>query len=265
MAACQTEPILPVTMAGKHVLVVDDDATIRWLSQRQLEKLGFPTDVAEDGESALRKLAACGYDLLLTDCHMPRMGGAALTRAVRASADAAVRAIPIIGLTADVTEIQRARCLEAGMNDLAIKPLTLEGLSILLQLHLPPGGVAAAPAPQPVPFDDRIFLSIFEWGDREGAAWLTEWLQTARADVGELGGLLQAADPADPARETIGTAAHRLAGSSFSVGAMRLGEAARALEYAVPHADTKDLRGAYASLQAELEAGASAIMKFLTG
>jgi CheY-like chemotaxis protein/anti-sigma regulatory factor (Ser/Thr protein kinase) len=261
-------PVPQVCVAGKRVLVVDDDPTIRWLSQRQLEKLGFLADVARDGESALLRLAECRYDLMLTDCHMPRMDGVALTRAVRGSSDAILGALPIIGLTADVTEIQRARCLEAGMNDLAIKPMTVESLSILLQLHLPasmPAAEAATapPALRQVAFDERIFLSIFEPGDHEGATWLTDWLQTARADLAELGALLAAADMDDALRAVIGTAAHRLAGSSFSVGAMRLGEAARALEHAAPHAGLPQLRAAHDAVIAELEAGASAIAAFL--
>ncbi len=240
------EPVLPVCTAGRRVLVVDDDSTIRWLSQRQL-------------------------DLLLTDCHMPRMDGVSLTRAVRAS-DGALRAIPIIGLTADVTENQRVLCQEAGMNDLAIKPMTVESLSLLLQRHLPASGPAGPqegheavpPVQRPLAFDNRIFLSIFEPGDQEGAAWLTEWLQAARADVNELGASLRVPEGQDAARQIVGSTAHRLAGSSFSVGAMRLGEAARALEHAALQADALYLHSAYETLHAELEAGAAAITDFLT-
>ncbi len=93
-------------------------------------------DVAEDGEDALRQLHSRRYDLLLTDCHMPRMDGVALARAARSDPDPAVRTIPIIGVTADVTEAQQARCLEAGMNEVAIKPVTLERLRLLVIKHL---------------------------------------------------------------------------------------------------------------------------------
>jgi light-regulated signal transduction histidine kinase (bacteriophytochrome)/CheY-like chemotaxis protein len=132
----------------RRVLIVDDDKTLRWLTKRQLQKLGFLVDAAEDGEDGFRQLRAGRHDLLLTDCHMPQMDGVALTQAVRADPDPELRAIPIVGLTADVTEEQRIRCFDAGMNDLAIKPLRVEQLAQLLHKHLdgPQPVQAAAPA-----------------------------------------------------------------------------------------------------------------------
>jgi light-regulated signal transduction histidine kinase (bacteriophytochrome)/CheY-like chemotaxis protein len=122
-------------VAGPRVLVADDDLTNRWLTQRQLQKLGLVVDSVENGEIALRMLRAKSYDLLLTDCHMPIMDGVGLTLAVRGDANASLRALPVIGLTADVTEAQRVRCEQAGMNELAIKPLTIEKLSKLLHRY----------------------------------------------------------------------------------------------------------------------------------
>jgi len=273
----------PALSAGRRVLVVDDDATIRWLSQRQLEKLGFVADTVEDGETGLRSLQSGMYDLLLTDCHMPRMNGVSLTLAVRQSADPALGSIPIIGLTADVTEAQRTLCQEAGMNELAIKPLTVERLSQLLQRHLPaPMGVPAGDAPeaaampslsaavaggpadfQDACFDTQIYLSIFMPGEADGAVWLTEWMATARDDTRELGGLLAKVPGCDLPREHINTVAHRLAGSAFSVGAMRLGAAARALEGGALHHAEADLRGLYTALSREFAAAERAISAFV--
>jgi len=118
-----------------RALVVDDDATTRWLTQRQLAKLGLDVDVASDGKAGLQKLLASPYDVLLTDCHMPTMDGVALTKAVRGAAEERLRHLPVIGLTADVTEAQRDLCTGAGMTALAIKPLTIQRLSALLEQH----------------------------------------------------------------------------------------------------------------------------------
>jgi light-regulated signal transduction histidine kinase (bacteriophytochrome)/FixJ family two-component response regulator/HPt (histidine-containing phosphotransfer) domain-containing protein len=249
--------------AGKRVLVVDDDTTIRWLTKRQLEKLGVDADAADDGESGLRKLRKGAYDLLLTDCHMPRMDGVALTVAVRADPDPRLHRIPIIGLTADVTEAQREKCRAAGMTELAIKPVRLDGLAALLQRHLAPSGTAAAAAPaapapalRAVALDDQIYLSMFELGDPEGAAWLTQFLAAARQDVDALGDLLAAAEPP---RLQLRRVAHRLAGAAFSAGAMLLGAAARTLEGAADHADPATLGASLAVVRHELAAAASAI------
>jgi CheY-like chemotaxis protein/HPt (histidine-containing phosphotransfer) domain-containing protein len=245
---------------GKRVLIVDDDATLRWLAQQQLQKLGFTVDSAEDGETGLQCLRRGGYDVLLTDCHMPRLDGVGLTRAVRAEPDTALQALPIIGLTADVTEAQRARCLAAGMTELAIKPLTIERLSEILRKYLSfESASPQAPALRSIAFDDQIFLSVFSPGDPVGAAWLNEWLEQAHCDVRELGALL-AGEASGPALRTL---AHRLAGGSFSTGAMRLGEAARTLENASAAAAPAELQTLHDAIGAELAASAAAIAAFL--
>jgi light-regulated signal transduction histidine kinase (bacteriophytochrome)/CheY-like chemotaxis protein len=261
-----------LSAAGKRVLVVEDDETIRWLSGRQLRKLGLEADSVGDGETALLKLHAGSYDLLLTDCHMPLMDGVTLTRLVRSDADPRLRNMPIIGLTADVTERQRSLCLDAGMSALAIKPLTVERLSRLLQEHLavktepPRAQDAAAPDAGAVPelrhvaFDDQIYLSIFSPADAEGAAWLNEWLATARQENHELGEMLGAGEPP---RGALRSLAHRLAGSAFSVGAMHLGEAARALEAASAAAEQAALLALYGDVSRALTLAESEIRGFL--
>jgi signal transduction histidine kinase/HPt (histidine-containing phosphotransfer) domain-containing protein/ActR/RegA family two-component response regulator len=260
-SARPTEPLL-----GGRVLVVDDDSTIRFLSQRQLEKLGFDVEVAENGQVGLAKLLDDHYDLLITDCHMPLMDGVALTRAVRSADHPALRNVPIIGLTADVTEAQRVTCQAAGMSELAIKPLTIDRLSQVISRHLHPAAVLPLSPPaeelQQVAFDRQIFLSIFAVGDRDGAAWLSEFLTAARSDNAELAHLLAAAGGGD---EAVAKVAHHLAGASFSVGAILLGEAARALERAaLPPASARDgLQTLHARLQQALDDAQTAIELFV--
>jgi light-regulated signal transduction histidine kinase (bacteriophytochrome)/CheY-like chemotaxis protein len=267
--AATVEPVVPVAVPnGKRVLIVEDDATIRWLSQRQLERLGLLVDVAADGEAGLHKLREGGFDLLLTDCHMPAMDGVALTQVIRAESNPALKALPIIGLTADVTEAQRTRCVAAGMNELVIKPLTLERLSLVLQKYLAKHDAQQPLRPEPVlqsvAFDEQIFSSIFPAGDPAGAGWLTEWIASSRQDLAELGALVAgvAHDPA--ARSALRKLAHRSAGAAFSVGAMLLGEALRKLERAaIDRADLPTLQTLYDTANHELDASAAAIEAFI--
>jgi len=227
--------------SGSRVLVVDDDPTIRWLSTRKMQKLGLGVEQAVDGAAGLEKVLSQRFDLVLTDCHMPNMDGVALTQAIRAAADPAVRNMPVIGLTADVTEAQRVRCAEAGMSYLAIKPLGIDALAKLLRSHLPAAGAAGSPA-QVAPaqaatkplFDERAYLSIFSRGEPEGAAWLTGYLEGARANCAELARLVALAPCAPGRAEAVRSAAHRLAGTSLESGAILLGHAARALQNAGP-------------------------------
>jgi CheY-like chemotaxis protein len=174
--------------------------------------------------------------------------------------DPALRNVPIIGLTADTTAEQRARCEAAGMNSVAIKPLTTSNLAALLGGVLAwPARAAAQPAPRPalqaMPFDSQIFLALFDRADAEGAAWLGAYLNAARDQAVKLTSMPAAA---------LAQVAHKPAGASFSVGAMKLGAAARALELAaLAPAPTAPLAPLVAAVQAEFAAAEAAIAIFL--
>jgi signal transduction histidine kinase/HPt (histidine-containing phosphotransfer) domain-containing protein/ActR/RegA family two-component response regulator len=114
---------------GERVLVAEDQPTNRWLIERQLKSFGCEVTAVENGRAALAALEAADYDLLVTDCHMPELDGVALVRLIRgAEAGRGTRRMPILGLTADVTAVMRARCLGAGMNDVVTKPAALDQL-----------------------------------------------------------------------------------------------------------------------------------------
>jgi signal transduction histidine kinase/CheY-like chemotaxis protein/HPt (histidine-containing phosphotransfer) domain-containing protein len=272
--AANAAPAPAIAGRGARVLVVDDDPSIRWLTKRQLELLGLTAVAAENGESALELLRAERFDLVLTDCHMPRMDGIALARAIRGEPDPRLRGIPIVGLTADVTETQRDRALAAGMAEVGMKPLSRAQLSQLLARHLPSGAgknpeEAHAPAPAParpsVAFDDETYKDLFEGDDLEGKAWLDEYFAMADSLVVELQRFVGVAAEADLPRLEIAEAAHALAGASLSVGATRVGEEARALQYAAAGDAAARLIDRQETLRKELDAAKTAVSEFLAG
>lgn len=246
-----------------RVLVTDDDPTNRFVAKRLLELMGLTADAAESGEEALRMLHARQYDLLLTDCHMPGMDGVALARAVRETADPALRDLPIIGLTADVTAAQRSRCEAAGMAEVTIKPLNHDRLTGLLVRHLAhllvargpdePGSAIAAATESPISmtFDDQIWRSLFPPGDPEGTEWFADYQESADLQLQELKELLSGAADDSLRREEIAALAHKLAGSSFCVGAALLGDNARSLEQAAATGDRAALLVLLATLHTE--------------
>ena len=68
---------------ARSVLVVDDEPMIRAICAEMLQGLGFEVSEAENGDDALIKVQASGFDIVLTDIHMPGMiDGAALARAL---------------------------------------------------------------------------------------------------------------------------------------------------------------------------------------
>ncbi|MFU8828772.1 MAG: response regulator, partial [Phycisphaerales bacterium] len=89
-----------------------------------LKRAGAQVDIAPNGRIALEmfnasKAAPEHYDLLLTDIQMPEMDGIELTTHLRAAGET----IPIIAVTAHAMSEDRDRCLSAGCNDYATKPI----------------------------------------------------------------------------------------------------------------------------------------------
>jgi two-component system, NarL family, capsular synthesis sensor histidine kinase RcsC len=82
-----TNPSLsqPKTFPGTRVLVVDDDDIVRGLHEAVLSLAGYVTESATNGEEALVMLAVGQFDLMVTDCNMPKLDGIGLIRTLRAS------------------------------------------------------------------------------------------------------------------------------------------------------------------------------------
>ncbi len=112
-----------------RVLVVDDYPANRLLLAQQLDYLGHQARVAEDGSQALRLWLKEHFDVVISDCNMPRMDGHALARAIREHERRSRRpACRLIGLTASALESERHRCHQAGMDVCLFKPLDMEAL-----------------------------------------------------------------------------------------------------------------------------------------
>jgi len=116
--------------AGARILLADDDPLNREVAQKLLEAVGMEVDIAEDGEQAVRRAMGKTYALILMDMQMPIMDGLTATRKIRAAAGQ--RRTPIIAVTANAFAEDRARCMEAGMNDFITKPINPETLFVTL-------------------------------------------------------------------------------------------------------------------------------------
>ena len=113
--------LLLSTRRGKRILLAEDDDFNREIGKILLMDIGMEVDLAEDGVQALSMVQANRYDLVLMDMQMPQMDGLDATRAIRALAQGAD--LPIVALTANAFSEDRARCMDAGMNDFLTKPL----------------------------------------------------------------------------------------------------------------------------------------------
>lgn len=109
------------------VLLVEDNEINQLIVTDLLENLGCQVMLAVNGKQALAKLRKLGtdaVDLILMDCQMPEMDGYSATQAIRrGDAGPAWKAIPIIALTANALDEDKAKCLAAGMTDYLTKPV----------------------------------------------------------------------------------------------------------------------------------------------
>lgn len=117
-----------VLAAGARILVVDDVAANRELVSALVAGFGMDVSLACDGAEAVEAAIGGGLDLILMDMHMPVMDGLQATRAIRALGGPRSE-VPIIALTANVSQEQIDRCLAAGMNDHVAKPIRIEALA----------------------------------------------------------------------------------------------------------------------------------------
>ncbi|MFT6047992.1 MAG: signal transduction histidine kinase/CheY-like chemotaxis protein, partial [Arenicella sp.] len=103
-----------------HILLVEDVLTNQIVAKTMLSNMGLTVDLAEDGLQAIANWKKNHYDLIFMDCRMPNMDGYQATRHIRTKEHS--RKTPIIALTANVTEKDRAKCFEAGMDAMVTKP-----------------------------------------------------------------------------------------------------------------------------------------------
>ncbi|MBV8210614.1 MAG: response regulator [Burkholderiaceae bacterium] len=118
-----TEAVLRERHSGRRVLLVEDNPINREVAQSLLSATGLQVEAAEHGAQAVELVAAHKYDLVLMDVQMPVMDGLETTRRIRRQFGAE---LPIVAMTANAFAQDRVACLNAGMNDLLVKPVDPE-------------------------------------------------------------------------------------------------------------------------------------------
>ncbi|MBS7726299.1 response regulator [Pseudomonas lalucatii] len=127
-------------LAGRRVLLVDDDVRNVYALSALLDEAGLEVSVAGDGLEAIASYLQAGSDLILMDMAMPRMDGYSATQVLKQEHGCIV---PIIALTAHAMKGDREKCLAAGADDYLAKPVSQGQLMDMLTrwLSTPPQGL----------------------------------------------------------------------------------------------------------------------------
>jgi two-component system cell cycle response regulator DivK len=112
--------------AAMKILVVEDNAVVRDLLARILERIGYVPVLASYGKEGLEKAIAERPNLIIMDMRMPVMDGWETTRALRANPD--TKNIPILATTALSRPHELKTCLDAGCNGYIVKPFSVRNL-----------------------------------------------------------------------------------------------------------------------------------------
>ena len=128
-----------IDFTGKRVLLVEDNELNREIAAEILQEAGFEVEEAVDGAEAVsmvEKSVEYYYDIILTDIQMPVMNGYEEVMALRGMKRSDIAAMPIIAMTANAFEEDKALALKCGMNGHIAKPLDINTLFQILYEHL---------------------------------------------------------------------------------------------------------------------------------
>jgi len=134
IAAAPPRPIgnqPPQWRKAVRVLLVDDNLVNRTIGAQQLSVLGYTAEIADGAQRGLEVVSSRRHDIVLMDCEMPGMDGYQAVAEIRRR-EGNTRHTVVIALTAHATEGDRARCLDAGMDDYLSKPVKLNSLAEML-------------------------------------------------------------------------------------------------------------------------------------
>lgn len=239
-----------------RILAADDQPANQLVLQKLLEKAGHRPVLVGDGHALLDLCATDSFDAIITDLHMPGIGGVEVIKQVRAM-EAGLPHTPFIVLTADVTVDARHECLNAGAMAVLTKPLVLtqllSALARIAAVETPESAVVATQATGRPPATgedevicDRILqeLAQMRLGDAFVERFLSECVRDARQAIADLGGHARGQRWSD-CRD----ACHALKGVAGNMGAVQLAaEAAQAMRLG-----DETLMASWSALQQQLQ------------
>ncbi|MBQ1202194.1 MAG: response regulator transcription factor [Loktanella sp.] len=149
-------------MTALKIMVVDDDSNICELLRLYLEKEGFETVIASDGEQALAAFDREKPDLILLDVMMPKLDGWQVCREIRKKSQC-----PIIMITAKGEVFDRVLGLELGADDYVVKPFETKEVIARIKAVLRRSGVGDAQRERQVEYDG-LYINMENYELRVG-------------------------------------------------------------------------------------------------
>lgn len=233
-----TKPHLGGRLRGR-VLLAEDNESNQIVAKTHLERLGVQVVVVANGQQAIDLLAVEPFDLVLMDCQMPILDGFEACARLRKREEALGTHLPVIALTANAMQEDKARCLAAGMDDYLAKPYTGDSMLAVLERWLPierrrgaTNEIAVAPALTASGadvIDPAAFQQLRDLAPHGAEALIVQlidaFLQGGQVLFSDFELALRSRDA-----EGVARSCHALKSSAYNVGALRLAGMSRELE-----------------------------------
>ncbi|MFA5007518.1 MAG: transporter substrate-binding domain-containing protein [Candidatus Izemoplasmatales bacterium] len=234
---------LALDLEHRTIMIVDDNATNQMIARLLLEQAGFATVSAGDGKEAVElfEKEAGKVALVLMDLHMPVMNGYAAADAIRRLDPA----VPIVAMTAEVVAGVKEKCAQHGMLHSISKPFEPERFADSVRAIL--RGSAPAKTEEPTAIDRRLGLRSIGGDAALYEAILAAFRGENEKTASDLAKAVAAKDY--PAARQI---AHKIKGSSGSIGAKAVHDAAVALMKAIDGNDAEAIARETAAFVAAL-------------
>jgi two-component system sensor histidine kinase/response regulator len=242
-AAVSAMPADLPRLDGARILLAEDNANNREVALDFMAAARMQVDIAVNGVEAVRMVQGGDYDLVLMDVQMPELDGLGAARAIRASGNPALVALPIVAMTAHAMASDRALSQQAGMNDHVTKPIDPDLLFFTLLKWIDPARLVGRALPVVDQFATAPSVLASALPTAPGIDW--------RVALGNVGGqrnrlekragsfvreygaapavLRDALHTGDHAR--LQSMAHNLKSSAAYVGALAMSAAASRLEH----------------------------------
>ncbi|MCL2070220.1 MAG: response regulator [Treponema sp.] len=229
------------------ILIADDQAVNQMALSIILDKLNYPSILAEDGEDALEKAILHDVDMIFMDIQMPRMTGYEAAENLRKRGFKK----PIIAVTASELSEERENCLKAGINDIIIKPFKRNDIEGMLKKWLPAWhppeqvenitqSTAESQSDTAIVFDAAGMLENFLNEVGVVLPLISRFIERTHTQIEDMPNL-ENAENWEEARRL----AHMIKGAALTMGGAELGKTAARLELAYKNVDKDEINAAF--------------------
>lgn len=242
-----------------HILVIDDNRMNIRVIEGLLRAYGVKVSYALSGQEGIDMLASKAYDLILLDHMMPGMDGVETFHHIRKKTDLYYKEIPIIALTANAIAGAREMFMKEGFSDFIAKPVESSVLQRALKRHLPTQKMETNVGVQPkleVKEEDALVIGdldiskgIMYCGSQENyLEILASQRDSGKDTLAQVQGLFEKED-----WKNYIIVVHGIKSAMMSIGAVKLSEMAKALEFAGKGEDFAFIQKEHAQMIKEFE------------